>query len=74
MKLDNRAADGHVIMQISEVKEQDLPYQLQNKLNSEIAIRMMGFNRDVHPGEKTNFVWSDPNDEKRLSLTIIQNN
>lgn len=35
---------------------------------------MMGFDRDIHPGEKTSFVWSDPNDDKKLDLTIIQNN
>lgn len=35
---------------------------------------MMGFDRDIHSGQKTSFVWSDPNDAKILNLTIIQNN
>ena len=74
MKIDNRTANGHVIMQISEVKEADLPYQLHNKLNDNIVIRMMGFDRDVFPGQKTHFVWSDPNDFRNLNLTIIHNN
>ena len=33
MKIDNTAANGHVIMTISEVAECDLPYQFHNKLN-----------------------------------------
>ena len=32
---------------------------------------MIGFNRDIYPTEKTSFVWSDPNDERNLMLTII---
>lgn len=62
MKIDNRAADGHVIIEISEVKESDLPYQLHNKLNESFVVRMLGFNKEVFPGEKADFVWSDPND------------
>lgn len=74
MKIDNRAANGHVIMEISEVKEDELPYQLHNKLNNNIVVRMLAFNKDVFPGEKTSFVWSDPNDEKKVAITILKDN